>query len=322
MMKMFAVLFMLVLGMSTADRCHMARTDVHWGDIWHFHSSSFAQCKEACRNDHRCQAVVRVDSGLCYLKNGGYWEQPEGWCPWCTSAFKPCISEEGPCSSGRYKTTKTSCSACPANTKSNGGVIWQCEDCGAGAYSPSGSSHCTSCPAGTARSSGQSSCGTCPANMYSGAGASQCTSCPPGQVSGPGASYCTQCSPGTYKGASDSSCKTCPANQFQDNYGATGCQPCGEGYVSPAGSTSSQCEVVNGAHCWELYEGYRMETTYGEMMKYTEAQPLCFKDKSCTGVTCNKMKGQADDDTCYLSKGLKNMASKKSHVYLKEAICQ
>jgi len=61
----------------------------------------------------------------------------------------------------------------------------------------------------------------------------------------------------------------------------------------------------------------RLKEPYGDKMTYEEANPLCFKDENCTGVTCQRRKGKPDD--CQLCSGTESVeARKKFYVYLKE----
>ena len=100
--------------------------------------------------------------------------------------------------------------------------------------------------------------------------------------------------------------------------GAVGCKQCGEGYISPEGSSSADsCKMADNSHCWELYDDNRLTGMYGEATTYDEANAACFEDEKCTGVTCRRRKGEEDD--CYLAAGEEHEEDRqKWYVYLKE----
>jgi len=270
-MLLVVSLCVTLVALSTADDCNVGGTDVWWGDIYNWYAPNFQACKDRCRTDGRCRGVVYYHwgfmEGKCFLKNGNHGYRIG--CAWCTAAFEPCISKEGPCSAGQYKSSRLVCSSCPANS-------------------------------------------------YSSAGSSSCNKCPVGHFSGVGASSCSRCPAGTFNGEQGGSCKPCPADTFNDQSGAAQCNPCGEGYVSAEGSYSADsCQLLNGEHCWELYDNVRLTGMYGDAMTYEEANPACFADANCTGVTCRRW--MRKDDECYLASGEEHQEEKKKwYISLKE----
>jgi len=319
-MKLFVALCVTLVAASLADDCYVKDRDVWFGDLYAFMSGTFENCKARCRSDSRCRAVVWFHwgslRGKCHMKNGHH-SAIRNHCAWCTSAFKPCIDQEGPCTAGKYKSSRLVCSTCPANTYSKAGAK-SCTNCPAGQYSKPGAGGCTKCPAGQFNGKARGSCQQCPAGTFSGPGAASCTSCPAGHFSRTGASACSPCPTGSYNGDREGSCKMCPADTFNDEVGATECKECGEGFIAPEGSTSPEdCEMKNGAHCWEFYDDNRLTGMYGDAMTYEEANAACFDDEKCTGVTCRRRKG--DDDECYLAEGEEHEEDRlKWYVYLKE----
>jgi len=165
------------------------------------------------------------------------------------------------------------------------------------------------CPAGQYKSSARA-CSSCPHNTYSAHGASSCTACPPGHFSRAGSSSCSECPIGTFNGVNQGSCETCLADTYNDETGAAHCKPCGDGYVSPAGSTSTHdCELLNGAHCWVLYDNVRLTGVYSDKMSHDEANEACFEDANCTGISCRRRRG--DIPECYLASGVEHEEERK-----------
>ena len=115
-------------------------------------------------------------------------------CAWCTAAFKPCIDQEGPCTAGKFKSSRLVCSLCPANTFSGAGAS-RCTNCPAGHYSEPGAGACNPCPTGKF-SEPRGSCQTCPADTFNDEmAASECKSCGEGYTSPEGSTSADSCQP-------------------------------------------------------------------------------------------------------------------------------
>jgi len=197
-MKLFtAALCIVLVALSTADDCQVNGKDVWGGDLYNWMSPNFQACKDRCRTDSRCRAVVWFNwgalKGKCHMKNGHH-SSIRNPCAWCTSAFKPCIDQEGPCRAGQYKSSRLVCSTCPAGSFSGAGAS-SCASCAPGTFSAAGASSCTACPAGTYNDVERSgSCKSCPADTYNDeAGAKECKSCGEGYTSSEGSSSADSC---------------------------------------------------------------------------------------------------------------------------------
>ena len=79
---------------------------------------------------HRCHAVVYYNTGIkkrsCFLKDDTH--GPRVSAIWATSAFKPCISKEGPCPANQYKKSPLECVNCGGHRVSRPGST-SFEDC-------------------------------------------------------------------------------------------------------------------------------------------------------------------------------------------------
>ncbi|XP_063692951.1 proprotein convertase subtilisin/kexin type 5-like isoform X8 [Bolinopsis microptera] len=144
----------------------------------------------------------------------------------------------------------TSCSRCPENTYSTGGVVRECSACPGGKVSEAGSSDCEKEPCEAGKYMSSEGCKSCSKNYYSEAGATQCTRCPSGKISAYAStslSDCTYgpCMQGHYM--TDSGCQSCPANTYNMRFAMVGvqsCVGCPGGSTSPPGSISvNNCEA-------------------------------------------------------------------------------
>ena len=81
-------------------------------------------------NLHRCHAVVYYNTGIkkrsCFLKDDTH--GPRVSAIWATSAFKPCLSKEGPCLANQYKRSPLECADCPKHRVSRPGST-SLQDC-------------------------------------------------------------------------------------------------------------------------------------------------------------------------------------------------
>lgn len=183
-MKVLLVLLTLLflVPLVYTDDCNIDNTDMWWGDIGNYKANSFLECKAACRVNSACQAVVYfksgADRGRCWLKNGNYGSP--GFNSGCIAAKKPCITLEGPCPAGQYKTSTTTCGTCRRNQYSRAGAS-SCSPCPLGTVSEPGSDNCTPCGKGRFRNSNLEYCMDCKLGSYNDLDrASTCKPCPEG----------------------------------------------------------------------------------------------------------------------------------------------
>ena len=177
---MMILLMVFLLPLVYSDECNIDNTDMWWGDIGNYKASSFLECKAACRVNSACQAVVYYksggDRGRCWLKNGSYGSP--GRNTGCIAAKKPCITMEGPCPAGQYKTSRTSCGTCGRNQYSRAGSQI-CTRCPLGTISEPGSDNCTPCGKGRFRNNIMDNCMDCKVGSYNDLeSASTCKACP------------------------------------------------------------------------------------------------------------------------------------------------
>jgi len=124
-MKLFVAFCAALVALAAADDCNVPKKVVYGGDIagakWT--APNFQACKDSCRTDDRCHAVVYYNTGIkkgsCFLKDDTH--GPRVSAIWAISAFKPCLSKEGPCPANQYKSSPLECANCPKNWYSRPG---------------------------------------------------------------------------------------------------------------------------------------------------------------------------------------------------------